>query len=308
MSKKYVWVDTDLGAFDAFALAGAFNLDNIEIVGMSCVFGRRPVEEVYKNANNFLSLLNKNTIKAYKGASKPLIVPTYFNDNAYAIKGSFNENEIRESAIDALYKKAKELNGELYIACIGALTNIASAIYKYPDIVKYIKEIAFGGGSVGKGGSCTIAAEENVYFDPHAAQSVFKSGIPVTMLGLDVMMESYLNNDEVNKLKESKGDIGEIINNAIPLIANKSKRLHGEDKLMLFDLCPFIYLNNESIYSGRKAGVYVETESTLSMGRTVSDIFVHADELFKVKNVMVMIETNRDLLAKDVLKAFEIYR
>lgn len=306
--KKYVWVDTDFGAFDAFALASAFNLENIEIVGLSCVFGKRPVDEIYKNANNFLSLLGKNNIKAYKGASKPLIVPNYFNDNVYTIKGSFNVNEIQESAIDALYKKAKELNGELYIVSIGALTNIASAIFKYPDIVKYIKEIAFGGGSVGKGGSCTLAAEENVYFDPHAAQSVFKSGIPVTMLGLDVMMESYLNPNEVNTVKESKGEIGEIIKNAIPMIDAKSKRLHGDGKLMLFDCCPFLYVNNPKLYNGRKAGVYVETESPLSMGRTVSDIYVHADELFKVKNVMVMIEADRDNIAKDVLKSFEAYK
>ena len=166
----------------------------------------------------------------------------------------------------------------------------------------------YGGGSVGKGGSYTLAAEKNTYFDPHAAQSVFKSGIPVTMIGLDVMMESYLNNKEIDLLKEIKGDVGALINKATSSMINSSKKLKGDDKLFLFDLCPFLYVNNPNIYKGRKAGVYVETESPLSTGRTVSDIFVHADELFKVKNVMVMIEADRDSIAKDLLKSLEAYK
>ena len=306
--KRYVWVDTDIAISDVFALTSAFNLPNIEIVGISTVFGRRSVDENYENAKKLLSLLNKTNINVYKGASKPLIVDTHFDDNKLDIPYNSTIKDTNESAIDALYKKAKELNGELTVVSIAPLTNIASAIFKYPDIVKYIKEIVYGGGSVGKGGSYTLAAEKNTYFDPHAAQSVFKSGVPVTMIGLDVMMESYLNNKEIDLLKEIKGDIGILINKATSSMINSSKKLKGVDKLFLFDLCPFLYVNKPSIYKGRKAGVYVETESPLSMGRTVSDIFVHADELFKVKNVMVMIEADNNIISKEVLDSFSIYR
>lgn len=315
MEKIHIWMDVDTGVDDAVALLCATQEDSIILEGASAVAGNQTLDKTFKNTRDVLSLGGRADVKVFAGKDKSLKVELHTAEYFHGKNGLGNavidESKApieKEDAIDALYKKAKELNGELYIVSIGALTNIASAIFKYPDIVKYIKEIAFGGGSVGKGGSRTIAAENNVYFDPHAAQSVFKSGIPVTMLGLDVAMESYLNSSELDILKESKGEIGKIINNAIPLIDAKSKKLHGDDKFMLFDLCPFLYLDNQELYKGRKAGVYVETESPLSMGRTVSDIFVHADELFKIKNVMVMIEANRDLIAKYTLESFKSYR
>ena len=311
---KPVWIDTDTGIDDAFALISSFQLPNIDVVGVSAVCGNVEVDKTFRNARNVLSLCGKENVKVYKGVEKPLIVPYHPAYNVHGEDG-LGGAVIPESkapvetknAIDALYEKAKELNGELTVVAIGPLTNIATAIYKYPDITKYIKEIAMMGGSVGVGGNCSSAAEFNVYGDPHAAQTVMKCGVPITMFGLDVTMKSVLTREEVDTLKLEEDEVGKFCYQSSFKPMNLYKMLGLGDVMCMHDTCPLAYLSCPDLFTGKKAGVYVETQSQLSMGRTVSDIFVHADELFKVKNVMVMLDVDRDRLAKIVLDSFKAY-
>lgn len=82
---------------------------------------------------------------------------------------------------------------------VGPLTNIAITLGKYPQIKPLLKRILIMGGSAVKGNT-TPAAEFNIYADPHAAQLVFKSGVPIVMCGLDVTMSAYLTPEEVADL------------------------------------------------------------------------------------------------------------
>ncbi|MBR3227454.1 MAG: nucleoside hydrolase [Erysipelotrichaceae bacterium] len=313
--RRPVWIDTDTGVDDAFALVTALKLPNIDVVGVSAVAGNVELEKTFRNARNVLSLCGREDIRVYKGAERPLIVPLH---TAYNVHGKDGLGGVvipdskapveEESAVDALYRKAKELNGELCIAAVGPLTNIAIAIFKYPDIVRYIKELAVMGGSVAVGGNTTVAAEFNIYGDPHAAQAVFKSGIPITMFGLDVTMKTVLTREEVDTLKDQKNDVAEFCYAASNAPMSLYKMLGLGDVMCMHDTCPLVYLNDQSLFKGKQAGVYVETQSEISLGRTVSDIFVHADKLFDKKNVMVMLEVDRDRVADLVLDTFKAYQ
>lgn len=313
-NNKLVWIDTDTGVDDAFALVSSFELPGIEVVGISAVCGNVEIEKTFKNARNVVSLCGKEDVPVYKGASKPLIVDLHPAYNVHGEDGLggvvIPESKAKvetESAIDALYKKAKELNGELYVVAVGPLTNIATVIYKYPDVVKYIKEIVMMGGSIAVGGNCSSAAEFNIYGDPHAAQAVLKSGIPITMFPLDVTMKSVLFRDEIETLKLEEDEVGKFCYKSSAIPMNLYKSLGLGDVMCLHDTCPLAYLSSPDLFSGKKAGVYVETQSTISLGRTVSDLYVHADKLFDNKNVMVITDVDRDRLAKIVLDSFKAY-
>lgn len=314
MSKKLIWIDTDTGVDDAFALVSSFKLPNIEVVGISTVCGNVEVEKTFRNARNVVSLCGREDVPVYKGADKPLIVPLNCAYNVHGEDG-LGGVEIPESkapietkdAIDALYEKAKELNGELYLVPVGPLTNIARAIYKYPDIVKYIKEIDLMGGSIAAGGNCSTAAEFNIYGDPHAAQTVFKCGVPIVMFGLDVTMKALLCREEIDKLALEEDAVGQFCYKSSFAPMNLYKALGLGDYMCLHDTCPIAYLSEPDVFKGKKAGVYIETQSQLSLGRTVSDLCVHGDNLFKEKNVLVMLEVDRDRLAKIVLDSFKAY-
>ena len=309
-----VWIDTDTGVDDAFALVSAFQLPGIEIVGISAVCGNVELEKTFRNARNVVSLCGKENVPVYKGAEKPLIVPL---SPAYNVHGEdglggavIPESKApieSEPAVDALYKKAKELNGELTIVAVGPLTNIAIALYKYPDFVKYVKEIAMMGGSIGVGGNCSTSAEFNIYGDPHAAQTVLKSGIEITMFPLDVTMKSVLFRDEIDTLKLEPDAVGQFCYASSAAPTSLYKSLGLGDVMCLHDTCPLAYLSCPDLFKGKRCAVYVETQSSLSLGRTVSDCYAHSEYLFKNKNVNVMLDVDRDRLAKIVLDSFKAY-
>ena len=313
MSNRPVWIDTDTGVDDAFALVSAFRLPNIEIVGVSACAGNVEVEKTFKNARNVLSLCGKEDVKVYKGADKPLIAKLH---TAYEVHGEDGLGGIaipeskapveKESAFDALYKKAKELNGELTICAVGPLTNIAITLFKYPDLVKYVKELVIMGGSIAVGGNTTIAAEFNIYVDPHAAQTIFKSGMNITLFPLDVTMKTVLTRSEIDSLKDVNNDVASFLYKASDAPTSLYKKLGLGDLMCLHDTCPLLYLSDPTLFKGHDAGVYVETQSEMCFGRTLSDLYVKRDELFK-HNAVVMTEVDRDRVAKLVIDTFKAY-
>src|SRR5699024_2232829 len=104
-----------------------------------------------------------------------------------------------EKAWDAIYRIAKELNGELVLIAVGPMTNVGIALAKYKELPKLIKKIVIMGGAA-IGGNVTPAAEFNIYVDPEAADMMFCSGIPVHMCGLDVTMKAYATKDELEEI------------------------------------------------------------------------------------------------------------
>ena len=313
-SIKPVWIDTDTGVDDAFALLTAFKLDDIDIKGISAVCGNVELEKTFRNARAIASLAGREDIKVYKGAEKPFVVPLHCAYNVHGEDGlggaiiPDSKAPIEEkAACDALYECAKELEGNLHIVAIGPLTNIATTILKYPDFVEYVKEIDMMGGSVGVGGNSNTTAEFNIFGDPHAAQTVFKSGIPIVMFGLDVTMKSTLSKEEVESLNSLDNPVAKFLTYSAKAPMTLYKTLGLGEVLCLHDTCPLAYLSDPDLFAGKKAGVYVETQSTLTLGKTVSDIFIRSDDMFPEKNVLVILDVDRDKLAEKVLNSYKSY-
>jgi purine nucleosidase len=81
---------------------------------------------------------------------------------------------------------AREPSGTVTLCPLGPLTNIATAFRRAPDIVGRVAEIVLMGGAYFEVGNVTPAAEFNIYVDPEAAAIVFGSGVPITVMPLDV--------------------------------------------------------------------------------------------------------------------------
>lgn len=102
-------------------------------------------------------------------------------------------------AWDRIYEEAKAAQGELVILCFGPMTNLAFAIFKYPEICQMIKKVAFVGGSYDYGDRSAVA-EANMAADPEAARAVFQSGIRMEMYGYNVELKSALTNAEIGRI------------------------------------------------------------------------------------------------------------
>ena len=246
--RQPVWIDSDAGIDDAMALILATKLDHIELAGASAVCGNAALAVTFRNVRNVLALAGRKDIPVYPGAEKPWIVPLRTDSAAhgkdglggYVIPESDAPKE-SEHAWDAIYKAACTYSHELRIVAIGPLTNIANTIIKYPEFPKLVKEILIMGGAI-VGGNSTPAAEFNVLSDPHAAQCVFKSGIPVVMFGLDITWQMKLVKEDLDEI----GSYGKPWSRMLAEASMCTMRLHVQkgygEVVFLHDSCPVKYL------------------------------------------------------------------
>ena len=267
-----IWIDTDTGVDDAVALLCALKLDKLAIRGISAVAGNVEHAKTFKNCRNVLAYAGREDIKVYPGAIKPAKKETMH-------------------AWDAIYEAAKKEGGKLQIVAVGPLTNIANAIISHPDLKDLVERILIMGGAA-VGGNATMAAEFNIYADPHSAETVMQSGIPVVMFGLDVTVDAYLDAKDIQDIRNFNTKISQFFADVVQSNVNFYIKNYKREILCIHDACPLIYLQYPEIFTGQKAGVYVETQSRLSFGKTVTDIW--SDTKFKSRETMVMLGVDRE--------------
>ena len=185
-------IDTDPGTDDAIALIAALNSPELDIAGLTTVTGNASLPDATRNALGLLTGLGRTDIRVHIGADTPLTGQFVFAENYHGPGGmtiELPESEEMPSAIPAdryIASAAEDFDEAITIIALGPLTNVAVAIQRQPEIKKRIKEIFVMGGAVEIGGNVTPYAEFNIYDDPRAANVVFDSGIPITLVGLDV--------------------------------------------------------------------------------------------------------------------------
>ena len=306
-----IWIDTDTGVDDAVSLLCALKLDKLAIRGISSVAGNVEHAKTFKNCRNVLAYAGREDIKVYPGAIKPMCVEL---DDASEVHGkdglggvvipeSPAEKETMH-AWDAIYEAAKKEGGKLQIVAVGPLTNIANAIISHPDLKGMVKRILIMGGAA-VGGNATMAAEFNIYADPHSAETVMQSGIPVVMFGLDVTVDAYLNGKDIQDIRDFNTKISKFFADVVQSNLNFYIKNYKREILCIHDACPLIYLQYPEIFTGQKAGVYVETQSRLCFGKTVTDIW--SDTKFKTRETMVMLGVDREKFASTLKGLLQQY-
>lgn len=296
MNKIPIWFDTDLGVDDAVALLSIGKLPQLELLGISAVAGNAELHHTFENARNVCRLAGLN-VPVYPGAEYPLFVPLR---TAPLVHGENGVGEVelspseapRETTLawDALYKAAKAARGELQVIAVGPLTNLATALGKYPDLKTLLKRILLMGGAA-QGGNVTPAAEFNIYGDPHAAQMVFKSGVPVVMCGLDVTLKAYLTPEEVDEIGSHDTPVCRFVHQSNQLALAFNERISAPG-LCCHDTCPVLFLACPELFSGEEAGVYVETRGEVTLGKTVTDLW--SDKQFADRHVFVVLDVDRE--------------
>jgi inosine-uridine nucleoside N-ribohydrolase len=199
-----VIIDTDPGIDDALALLLALRSPELEIAAITTVSGNVPVEVATRNVFTVLSLFPAITAPPVaKGASRPLKKAAFYAEQIHGEDGLGGIYSIREASGEPRYapqaatlSRRDAVHEILYqlsvtwqpvtVISLGPLTNIASAMEKDRAAMAKISRVVLMGGAVGVPGNVTPVAEYNLYCDPHAANIVFRSGIPLTMVGLDV--------------------------------------------------------------------------------------------------------------------------
>src|SRR4030043_95264 len=208
---KKVIIDCDVGVDDALALILAFTSPELEVKAVTGVNGNVPLETVFPNIQKVLSLIQpKHKPLIAKGADQPLKGQALYAHSVHGKSGLGEAkidlrkgNEWREvfpgSASELITKTAHEFPQQLTLIAIGPLTNLAIGLQKDIEGMKKLKEIVIMGGAVRTKGNVTPYAEFNIYVDPLAAKIVLGSGLPITLVSLDVTHQVCLTPSLIEK-------------------------------------------------------------------------------------------------------------
>ena len=279
--KKKLIIDCDPGHDDAVAIMLAAASNKLQILGITCVAGNSTLKNTTSNALKICSLIGKTNIGVYAGASKPiknkLVTAAHVHGKSgldidgNTIKIDQNYKIKRLNAVDFIIKTCLNSKNKIYICPTGPLTNIALALKKEPSIKKKIKEIIFMGGAAMTLGNITPTSEFNIYVDPHAANIVLKSNIPLVMMGLDVTHKVMVNDTIIDKIKRNGNKSSVFFADLMRFYSKFHRKLYKTNESPLHDPCVIAYLIKPSLFSGKLVNVEVEEKSNISKGQTVVD-------------------------------------
>lgn len=276
---RKIIIDTDPGQDDAAAIMLALGSPELDILGITTVAGNVPLSRTSTNARIILEFCSRPEVKVFAGADRPIARPLITAEHVHGKTGldgpQLHEPQMplqAQHAVDFIVETLKrEPAGTVTLCTLGPLTNIALALEKAPEIAGRVRELVMMGGGFFEGGNITPAAEFNIYVDPEAAAAVFKAGIPIVMMPLDVTHKVLTLKSRVEALRAIGSRPAKALVEMLDFFERFDVEKYGSDGGPLHDPTVIAYLLKPELFSGRNCNVEVETASPLTAGMTVVD-------------------------------------
>ena len=270
MTKKII-LDTDPGIDDAMAILFAEAHPDIELMGITTVYGNATIDNGTQNA---LYLKQKFGMKALvaKGSDKPLLrdpvgaTVVVHGESGFGdvtAPSSLDSEAIKKPAYQFIIDSVRAEPREITLVAVGPLTNLALALEAAPDIVDLVKEVVVMGGAFGENGhrgNVTPFAEANIHDDPHAADKVFTASWPVVIIGLDVTEESFFTSQYLDELRDDAGEVGQFIWDISRYYLKFYSDKVGMDGCHVHDPSAIAYVIQPSLFTSRSGPVRVVTD------------------------------------------------
>lgn len=277
MPRKII-IDTDPGQDDAVAILLALASPELELLGLTCVAGNVPLALTAKNARVVCELAGRPDIRVFAGCDAPLRRKLVTAEHVHGKTGldgialpAPRMALQAQHAVDFLVETLRaEPADSVTLVPIGPLTNIAQALLRAPDIAPRIAEIVLMGGAYFEVGNVTPAAEFNIYVDPEAAEIVFRSGVPLTVMSLDVTHKALTTRPRIEAFR-ALGPIGAVVASWTDFFERFDMEKYGSEGAPLHDPCTIAWLLEPGLFSGRQVNVEIETQGALTLGMTVAD-------------------------------------
>jgi purine nucleosidase len=293
MVRQKIIIDTDPGQDDAVAILLALASPELEVLGITTVAGNVPLDWTQKNARRICELAGRPQTLVFAGASQPLQRPLVTAEHVHGGTGLDGPDlpEPRmplqsQHAVDFLIETLlHHPAGSVTLCTLGALTNVALALQRAPEIAPRIQQIVLMGGGFSEAGNITPAAEFNIYVDPHAARIVFASGIALVVIPLDVTHQVLTTRARMDAIAAIGTPVARATVQMLDFFERFDVQKYGSDGGPLHDPCVIAYLLQPELFQGRRCNVEIETESELTLGMTVVDWWGVTD---RPKNALFM--------------------
>lgn len=278
MTRKII-IDTDPGQDDAVAILLALASPELEVLGLTCVAGNVPLALTARNARVVCELAGRGDIKVFAGCDRPLVRPLVTAEYVHGKTGLDGialpepQMALQEThAVDFLIETLRENPaGTITLCPLGPLTNIATAFARAPDIIPRVAQVVAMGGAYFEVGNTTPTAEFNLYVDPQAADIVFKSGVPLVVMPLDVTHKVLTTRARIEAFRALGTPVGHAVASWTDFFERFDMAKYGSQGAPLHDPCVIAYLIRPDLFEGRHINVEIETQSELTMGMSVAD-------------------------------------
>ena len=271
-------IDTDPGQDDAIALLLALASPEVDVLAVTTVAGNVPQPLVTDNARSLLTLANRTDVPVYRGCERPLLRPLYTAEYVHGPTGVDGAELPRPlvaaepgHAVDLIVEACLDADEPITLCPLGPLTNIGMAIAKEPSITDHIREIVWMGGAFDEPGNTTQLAEFNAYVDPHAAHIVFTSGVPLTILPLDVTHRALMTPEHVERLDAYGTPVAVAAAGMIRFYEQYDIDKYDIPGAPLHDPCVIAYLVDPTMFTGVTGTVTVDHTTEESIGNTEMD-------------------------------------
>ncbi|WP_270828889.1 pyrimidine-specific ribonucleoside hydrolase RihA [Aeromonas sp. QDB20] len=307
-----VILDCDPGHDDAIALILALASPELKVLAVTTSAGNQTPDKTLNNALRILTLLGRDDIPVAAGAPKPLARELIIADNVHGESGLDGPKlpdpafaPVAMTALELMASCLRESPEPVTLVPTGPLTNIALLLAAHPELKSKIARIVLMGGAAGAG-NWTPAAEFNIYVDPEAADMVFKSGLPITMCGLDVTHQAQVMDEDIERVRAINNPVAQCVAGLLDffMIYHRDPKW-GFAGAPLHDPCTIAWLLAPALFHGVECRVDIETGGTHTSGMTVVDRYGLTG---KSANALVLLGLDRagfiDLLVTR-LRAFD---
>ncbi|KAG0493214.1 hypothetical protein HPP92_004208 [Vanilla planifolia] len=279
VERKKIIIDTDPGIDDAMAIFIALSSPEVEVIGLTTIFGNVYTSLATRNALHLLEIADRGDIPVAEGSHTTIknCKKLRIADFVHGSDGLGNQNfpppkgkKIDQSAAEFLVEKANEYPGKVTVVALGPLTNIALAIELDPGFPEKVGQILILGGAFSVNGNVNPAAEANIFGDPDAADVVFTSGADILAVGINVTHQVVLTDSDREKLALSKGKFAQYISRILGFYFSYHHESYGIQGVYLHDPTTIIAAINSSLLTYTEGIVRVQT-CGITRGLTLFD-------------------------------------
>ncbi|MEV0716508.1 nucleoside hydrolase [Asanoa sp. NPDC050611] len=273
-----VLIDCDPGHDDALALLLAVGDPRLRVLGVTTVAGNQTLDKTTRNALRILGLAGVADLPVAAGCDRPLVGDLRVAGDihgASGLDGPDLDGPVAEPAdVHAVELMRRLIVGSaepVTLVALGPLTNVALLLRQHPEVAPRVHRVVFMGGSTERGNT-TPYGEFNIVTDPEAADVVLRSGLPTTMIGLNVTHQARATAEIIAEFRGLGTRLGAVCAELMTFFASSYLRVFGFPDPPVHDPIAVAAVIDASIVRTVAAPVAVELAGTHTRGATVVDL------------------------------------